>query len=193
MVQIDAADASRLTTGVMSLETMEPIEAYARYKCGKLSSDSIVSLANSWLDAGIYAPSLGDLFNIPSPSMSEVGPLFESVMDELNIEKLSRVDSAKLIIKNTLSGIVEGQIDPVEGASFLYWDIHQELTEEMPDKEYLGDNLGLEHVFCWLREIWDCGDGSMILYYADLPRPKAEAKFHEHLVEESAKLLTKLT
>ena len=49
-----------------------------------------------------------------------------------------------------------------------------------------GDNLGLQYVFCWLREIWDCRDGSMILYHTNLPRDQAEAKFFEHLRESAA-------
>ena len=63
--------------------------------------------------------------------------------------------------------------------------MHHELTDEFPDAEYLGDNLGLQNVFCWLREIWDCRDGSMILYHADLPRDQAEDKFFEHLRESA--------
>ncbi len=170
---------------------MKPIEAYSRYVLGKLSSDSIVTAADSWLASELYSESLGELSCVANPIMSDVGPLFETAMHELNIGKPTREEAAKLLIKNTLMGIVAGEVDPIEGASFLYEDVHDELTDELPDKEYLGDNLGLEGIFCWLREIWDCRDGSMLLYYTNLPRHEAELKFIEHLVEESREWLEK--
>ena len=71
-------------------------------------------------------------------------------------------------------------------AEFLYWNVHHELVDDFPDKDYLGDNLGLQFVFCWLREIWDCRDGSMILYHTDLSREQAEVKFFEHLRESAS-------
>ena len=99
------------------------------------------------------------------------------------------MEAAKTIIQKTLKRIVAKEIEPDVGASFLYWDVHHELFDEFPDKEYVGDNLGLEHIFCWLREIWDCRDGSMLLYHSDLSRPEAEKKFKEYLVEEAKKIL----
>jgi len=69
------------------------------------------------------------------------------------------------------------------------YDVHLNIFGERPDKKYAGDSLGLEHIFCWLREIWDCRDGSIILYYSDLPRIEAEEKFKEHLIDESQKWL----
>ena len=59
------------------------------------------------------------------------------------------------------------------------------VEDELPDGEHLGTNLGFEHIFCWLREIWDCRDGSMILYHTDLPREEAERKFLEDLKHEA--------
>ncbi len=52
----------------------------------------------------------------------------------------------------------------------------QKLRTNTQSKKYLGDSLGLEHIFCWLREIWDYRDGSRIVYYTDLARAKAEKK-----------------
>jgi hypothetical protein len=168
---------------------MEPIEAFALYKLGKLSSDKIVSLANDWLEMDLYTESIGELSMVTNPIMSDVGPIFERAMQELKIKEPTKIDAANTIIYIILKRIVANEISPDEGASFLYWDVHHELSEIMPDKEYVGDSFGLEHIFCWLREIWDCRDGSMILYHTDLPRAEAEVKFREHLVEEAEKLL----
>jgi hypothetical protein len=168
---------------------MDPIEAYSLFKLGKLSSDKIVSLANLWLENNIFANSLVHLFGISKPIMSDVAPFFEKAMKELKVNKPTNLEAAKILIEITLRKIVENKLDPVEGASFLYEEIYHTLTNEIPDKKYVGDNLGLEYIFCWLREIWDCRDGSRLLYYADLPRSEAEVKFIEHLVEGAEKWL----
>lgn len=89
--------------------------------------------------------------------------------------------------------MVSGEIDLMVGANFLYWDVHHEITDELPDGKYLGGNLGFEHIFCWLREVWDCRDGSRILYYTDLPRDEAEVKFLIHLKEEAEAWLASQT
>lgn len=170
---------------------MKPEEAISQYKLGKLSSDAIVSLANSWLNQGIYTDSLNCIFMENNPSMADVGPLFESAIRELGIEIPSRVEAAKFAAKDIIQKMVSGEIDLMTGANFLYWDIHQEIADELPDGEYLGSNLGLEYIFCWLREVWDCRDGSMILYHTDLPRDQAEVKFLDHIKEEAEKWLAK--
>lgn len=127
------------------------------------------------------------------PEMYIVGSIFEKLMDELEIQKLNRFDAANLIIKKALTQIVDLEIEPEVGASFIYNDVWGEIEEEYPVINYLGDSLGLEHTFCWLREIWDCRDGSRILYYTDLPRDKAEEKFTEHLIEEASNWLERAT
>jgi hypothetical protein len=168
---------------------MEPIEAFALYILGKLTSDKIVSLANDWLENDLYTESIGELSMVTNPILSDVGPIFERAMRDLEIKEPSKIEAASTIIHITLKRIVTNEVAPDEGASFLYQDVHHELSDLIPDKEYVGDNFGLQYLFCWLREIWDCRDGSMILYHTDLPRAEAEEKFKGHLVEEAEKLL----
>ena len=180
-----------LTAGRYVYRTMEPIEAFALYTLGKLNSDKILSFANDCLEKDLYTESIGELSMMTDPIMSDAGPIFEKAMQELKIREPTKIEAANTIIHITLERIVANEIAPDEGASFLYWDVHHELSEAMPDKKYVGDSFGLEYIFCWLREIWDCRDGSMILYHTDLPRAEAEIKFKEHLVEEAEKLLKK--
>ncbi|YCM43885.1 hypothetical protein V2O64_21485 [Verrucomicrobiaceae bacterium 227] len=165
---------------------MNPDEAHARFVLGKLNSDAIVDLANAWIDGGTYSDSLGELCTISGPIMSEVGPLFVSTMKELGRSTPSRREAAEVVIESSLRRISDGCAEPLKEAEFLYWNVHHELVDDFPDKDYLGDNLGLQYVFCWLREIWDCRDGSMILYHTDLPREQAEVKFFEQLRESAS-------
>lgn len=168
---------------------IEPIEAASLYKLGLLNSDLIVILANYWLENSIYSDSLCEICLISKPIMSEIGPLFEEVMTELEIIEPLEIDAINIIITLILKKIVKKKINADVGASFLYWEIHNKLLSEFPDKQYVGDRWGLENIFCWLREIWDCRDGSMLLYYTNLPRNKAEMKFMTHLYKEAKTLL----
>lgn len=172
---------------------MEPIEAFALFKLGKLSSDDIKSLADTWLCDGVFTDGLNELSGAQNLIMADIAPIFEKAMEELNVPSITKFDAANVIVKKKLEKIASNSLDPEEGATFLYWHVHHEITDEYPDKDYVGDNLGLESVFCWLREIWDCKDGSMILYHTDLPRDQAEIKFREHLVEEAENWLKNAT
>ena len=167
--------------------------AISSYKLGLLSSDNIVQIADTWLSQGIYTDSINFLAMETTPTIAYVGPLFEKAMTELGIDIPSKLDAATTLTRDTIEKMLSCEIDLMEGANFIYWNIHHEITDEFPDGKYLGSNLGLEQIFCWLREIWDCRDGSRILYYSDLPRDKAEMKFLAHLKEESEAWLEKRT
>jgi len=169
---------------------MKPEVALSLYILDNLPSESIVNLANEWLTEGIFTESLSEIIFEKSPSMSTIGPLFESALKEIGIDTPTKIEAAKVVLKDTIQKMVSGETDLMEGANFIYWNIHHKITDELPDGEYLGTNLRLEYIFCWLREIWDCRDGSMILYYSDLPRDQAEKKFLAHLKEEAEKWLT---
>lgn len=164
---------------------MKPEIAILKYKLGLLSSGDIVKLADLWLTQGIFTDSLNRLEMELNPILATVGTIFEQAIIELGITVPSKIEAAKLLARDTIEKMVSGEIDLMVGANFLYWNIHHKITDELPDRQYLGSNLGFEHMFLWLREVWDCRDGSRILYYTDLPRDEAEVKFLTHLKEEA--------
>jgi hypothetical protein len=156
--------------------SMTPQEANAWHRIGKLTGEEMVSLANQWLSEGKYSDGLNGLFYLKNRSLPDTAPLFEQAMFELGIEPVSKQEAAEILIWHVLSQVVAGSLDPVKGVERLYWDVHHQLMQEIPDTEYTGDSLRLESIFCWLREVWDCRDGSRLSYYADLPREVAERK-----------------
>lgn len=157
---------------------MRPEIAIAHYMLGKLSSERIVQLANTWLEEGLYTDSINLMAMEHAPVMSDVGPMLEKTIIELGLPIPTKVQAARIAARDIVEQMVSGTVDLMEGANFLYWNIHHEITDELPDGEYLGTNLGLEHVFGWLREVWDCPDGS-------------DQKFLEHLKDEARKWLEK--
>jgi len=168
---------------------MDPREAIARYVLGALSAADLIALADLWLSRGTFTDSLNELLFMKGSEalLLDVGPVFERACLELNVPRPSRADAAKFLALLLTGRIARGEIDPVEGASFLYSNVHHELHGELTDETYLGDSLGLEGLFAWLREVWDCRDGSSILYYTNLPRDEAELRFRDHIKDEAIK------
>ncbi|HBA83235.1 MAG TPA: hypothetical protein DCZ95_03985 [Verrucomicrobia bacterium] len=71
-------------------------------------------------------------------------------------------------------------------------EIYRCLPEGMVDTKFQGDALHIENCYCWYRELQDAEDGSMLLYYTDLPKADAVKKFRQHLIEEAGKALRKI-
>jgi hypothetical protein len=59
------------------------------------------------------------------------------------------------------------------------------INSTLPDGKYLGSNLNIEQIFCWLIEVWDCRDGSRVICHKDLPRDETEQKLLDYLLEAS--------
>lgn len=168
-----------------NLLPIAPTIAIAYYQLRLLSSADLVTLADTWLNQGIYTDSINYLQMDKDPIMSEASELFLKAMEEMNVDIPTRVTSAWIVTEDIMERIVSGSIDLMEGVNFIYWDVHHEIDTELPDGKYLGSNLKLEQVFCWLREVWDCRDGSRLICHEDLSRYEAEQKFLGYLLDES--------
>lgn len=168
-----------------------PEIAAAHYSLDLLSGDDMVDLAVSWLDGGIATYSVTVLAGEVHPSMSTTAPLFKSALNELGIPIPSQVDAANTVLIWYLKCIVSGTVSPVDGMAAIENNIYYRFREEESEK-HVGDSLGIEHMFTWYRELQDAADGSMLLYYTDLPRNKAVEKFTEHLKEEARKVLANM-
>lgn len=168
---------------------LPPAIAIAYYQLKLLSSIDLVTLADTWLNQGIYTDSINYLQMDKDPIMSEASEMFLKAMEEMNVDIPSRVASAWIVAEDIMERIVSGSIELMEGVNFIYWDVHHEIDTELPDGKYLGSNLKLEQVFCWLREVWDCRDGSRLICHEDLSRDEAEQKFLGYLMDECQKWL----
>ena len=104
---------------------MRPEIAISHYKLGKLSTYSIVDLADLWLEEGNYTDSLNYIVMEQNPSMAYVGPLFERAIKELGLAVPDKVEAAKIAAngpKDKLTGKFHGDIIPTvpNGSYFTY-------------------------------------------------------------------------
>ena len=109
---------------------MSPKEAYALYILNDLYGEQIVKLANQWILTGLFTDSLNDLCWEKEPEMYIVGSIFENLVKELNNSPLTRIEATNLIIQKILNQIVNKEIKPEVGGSYVYNYIWSEVEDE---------------------------------------------------------------
>ena len=115
----------------------------------------------------------------------EINQYFENSINELKIKLPTKIEAAKILTKYYLKQIVENPDSAYELMIILDNDIYKQIDWKENNKKYVGEELNIEKLFTWYREIQDWNDNSMILYYTELSRKKKKKKFEDHLVEEA--------
>lgn len=181
--------------GPLPAEEISPSQAAALWKLALLDAEDIETLATSWLERGQDqgSPELASLALYPPSSLSGAGPSFETALAEMRVAIPTLNESILVILELYLRAIVEGRLPPMV-AMFAMDDLYHERGDthlrhpnrrlDDPQK-YLGEELGLEHLYTWYRELQDAEDGSTLFYYNDLPRDQQLAKFEEKLIAEA--------
>jgi hypothetical protein len=181
--------------GLLDLNHISPAQAAALWKVGLLPPENIGALAGRWLESGEDNGSLeiAAIALDPPSSVSAVGPAFEAALAEMGVD-LPNLDQPVLVtLELYLRAMIEGRVPPMAGMSAideLYHDRgdaeirHPNRASDDP-QTYVGQELGLEHLYTWYRELQDAEDGSALFYYNELPRERQLAKFEEELIAEA--------
>jgi hypothetical protein len=182
----------------MSFDNVTPAQAAALWKLRLLPPQLIGILALRWLEQGVDmgSPELAVIALNPPSSVSAVGPAFEAALAEMGVDLPTSDHPVLVTLELYLRAIVEGLMPPMAAMAAiheLYYDrgdaeLRHPNRERNDPKAYLGEELGLEHLYTWYRELQNADDGSTLFYYNDLPREQQLAKFEEELVAEAAVL-----
>ncbi|PIQ19918.1 MAG: hypothetical protein COW65_18020 [Cytophagales bacterium CG18_big_fil_WC_8_21_14_2_50_42_9] len=121
---------------------------------------------------------------------------FELSLEELGITLPDKLEAAKILLSYYLGQMISS----LERAFELMYLIDNEIYKQvdwmqelkLSEKKYVGEELGLEKMFTWYRELQDYEDNGMLLYYNELPRVKQKVKFEQELVEEAKELKSKI-
>ncbi len=181
--------------GLLDPNHISPAQAAALWRAGLLLPEEIGILASKWLEQGEDkdSPEIAAIALDPPNSLSAVGPAFEAALAEMSVD-LPNLDQPVLVaLELYLRAIIESSVPPMAGMAAideLYRD-RDGTTRCHPNRAsddsqtYLGDELGLEYLYTWYRELQDAEDGSTLFYYNELPREQQIAKFEEELVSEA--------
>jgi hypothetical protein len=138
--------------------------AAAKFALGKLTSEEAIAAASVALDGGTYSESLGQLLG-QEPVWSEVGPLFERALAELNVSVPSRTGALSIIARDFARQISAGNLTPYEGARRIWWEV---ANEPDADRSLL--------VFVGLASEWE-----------DVPQYRSE--YEAGILQEARRLL----
>ncbi len=160
-------------------QTMTPQEAAALHILGHLPSSAIPELAIQWMTEGMDTPTMRIVAGESAPIMSDVAPMLLATLEELSVAIPTPREAMMTLLEIHVRRIASGAVDPYEGMACLDRLIDRRL---FPDREYVGDALGIEMMMTWYRELRDLEDGTKLLYYTDLPREEAGRRFRQHLI-----------
>jgi hypothetical protein len=104
----------------------------ALWSLGRIPSECLPSLACECLADGLDSHALRELGGVSSPIMSDVGPLFERALLELNIITPKKEEALWFLARYHASRIVDGVVTPYEGARRIWWEVSNEI--ESPDQ-----------------------------------------------------------
>lgn len=194
-------------SGRLELETISPQQAAALWNEKLLSAEDVVELAHHWLEKDWDCKSI-DLaalaLTVPT-SLSEVGQQFEAALQQMKVPTPSNDESILIVLSIYLCAIIEARISPMTGMAFvddLFFKHYGNASEisckplvRHPKRKdgdlqnYLGQELGLEHLYTWYREFQDAEDmDGSTWYYTELPPLEQLEKFDEELVAEAKTL-----
>ena len=181
--------------GLLDALDIGPAQAAALFGAGLLGPEAIGALANRWLEQDLDngSPELAAIALDPPSSVSAVGPAFEAALAEMGVAVPGLDEPVLVALELCLRAIVEGRVPPMAGMAAINELYHDRGDVELrhPNRQvddhtvYLGEELGLEHLYTWYRELQDAQDGSALFYYDELPRERQLAKFEEELIEEA--------
>ncbi|MBN1113272.1 MAG: hypothetical protein JXA53_10215 [Bacteroidales bacterium] len=176
---------------------MNFIEKIANYCLGNLQRNHFPEIAMTALNEGIESESLYILAGMNDMDNTfELQQYFDNCLNELGLTLPDKYTSAQLLLNYYLNkmiiepdtayktmSIIDNQI-----TKQVDWEKELELT----DKKYVGEELGLEKIYTWYRELQDFEDGSMLLYFNELPRQEQKEKFEIYMIEEAKNVKDKI-
>lgn len=116
----------------------------------------------------------------------ELEQYFQQALSELQIELPTKMEAAKMLINYYLQLMISEPKRAFELMTKSQNDIDHSFDWPMNNTgKYLGEELGLQYLYTWYRELQDFEDGSMLLYFNDLPRTEQKKKFEGRLIEEA--------
>lgn len=172
-------------------------EKLANYVLGNLSISQFSDIALTGLRQGVESESLLILAGMSSvDNPFELQTYFDKSLQELGITLPNKIEAAKVLLRYYLGKMIAHPESALEVMRSVDYDVYHKVNwlNELgvKEKKFFGEELGLERLYTWYRELQDFEDDGMLLYYNELPKEEQIQKFKEHLVEEAKVLKIKI-
>lgn len=152
--------------------------AAALWSLNYLGSEQLPEIAAAWLAQGLSSPTMNILAGESQPLMSEVGPMFQRVLHELNVNIPSQAEAAELLSKTIAQEIVDGKKSLNVGAEEI-WSLATDWKSASIPLVFAG--LASEHE--------DFRDYQHQKYYGEKYCQQVLKDIEQRIVDEARKLL----
>ena len=152
--------------------------AAALWSLNYLGSEQLPEIAAAWLEQGLSSPTMNILAGESQPMMSEVGPMFQRVLHELNVNIPSQAEAAGLLSKTIAQEIVDGKKSPNVGAEKI-WSLATDWEDANIPLAFAG--LASEHE--------DFRDYQHQKYYGEEYCKKVLWEIEQQIINDARKLL----
>ena len=165
---------------------MNFIESISNYVLENITTKDLPKVGIIALNESLESESIYILAGMNvNDNLFEIDQYFENSINELKIKLPTKIEAAKILTRYYLKQIVENPEKAFELMVKLDNDVYKQIDWNESNNKYVGEELNIEKLFTWYREIQDWNDNSMVLYYNELSREDQRKKFEEHLVEEA--------
>jgi hypothetical protein len=126
-------------------KTFNPNLFVAKWYCSKVGPEDMPAFATDALEAGYDGPSLRQLAGLLKPTSREVDNLFYGALREIETVRIQSKEQAVIALSRvTAADIVEGRIDPLQGAYIL-----ERYGRMVGYPEFLAEFLQLSEMPLW--------------------------------------------
>lgn len=171
-------------------------EKISNYVLENISVSQLPQIGLIGLEEDLESESLNILAGMNEKDNSfEIEEYYKKALAELKFEEPNKLDAGKILLIHYLKRMV---LQPNYAFQYMVKidnEIYKQINWGSIQKEkskYVGEELGLEKLYTWYREIQDWKEGSRLLYFNELPKEKQKLKFEENLIKEAKELLEKL-
>ncbi len=114
---------------------------------------------------------------------------FNQALHEIKMKLPSKLEAANTLISYYLNKLI---LNPENGILLMtkiqdeiYYANDWSYLNSTVKKQYVGEELGLQHLFTWFREIQDFIDGSQLMYYNNLTPTQQKLNIENNLINEA--------
>ena len=118
--------------------------AQALRQIGKLAAETLPDVAIQALGRGFDGPALRELAGLQRPTEQDIGNLFERALKEVGCLPISKREAGLIVANDIAQDIINGNIEPYEGARRIWWDIWDQNRELDELKVFVGLASGYE-------------------------------------------------
>lgn len=169
---------------------MNFIESISNYVLENISTKDLPKICEIAITEKLESESIYILAGMNEKDNSfEILNYFDKALSEINIKLPNKEEAAKILTAYYLKEIIQNPYFAFDIMTKIDIYVYKNINWYTKEKKFVGEELKLEHLYTWYREIQDWEDNSTVGYYKDLSRIEQRKKYEEHLIEEAKKAL----